>query len=178
MPLSRHTSSDSRGVHRACEFVVSSKGNSRQTHPQTMEASSEVFSEVFWEFSRKHKSPRKWRQFRRSQPPQGTASYSCDLRVTYLRWASQEPTKVATVAQIAAPQGTASYSCDLRMTYLRWASQEPTKVATVAQIAAPRGRRGPTVIPVKRHSARPPSSLRTWRQFRRSQPPPSDGEVT
>ena len=56
--------------------------------------------------------------------------------MTYLRWASQEPTKVATVAQIAAPQGTASYSCDPNMTYLRWAPQEPTKVATVAQIAA------------------------------------------
>ena len=79
--------------------------------------------------------------------PQGTAKshgvprgtrYRCDTRMTYLRWASQEPTKVATVAQIAAPQGAASYSCDLRMTYLRWASQEPTNVATVPQIAAPR----------------------------------------
>ena len=59
--------------------------------------------------------------------------------MTYLSWASQEPAKVATGAQIAVPQWTASYSCDMRMTYLRWASQGPTKVATVAQIAAPPG---------------------------------------
>ena len=59
--------------------------------------------------------------------------------MTYLRWASQEPTKVATVAKIVAPQGTARPSGDPRKTYLRWASQEPTKVATVAQIAAPQG---------------------------------------
>ena len=37
--------------------------------------------------------------------PQGTASYSCDLRKTFLRWTSQEPAKVATIAQIAAPEG-------------------------------------------------------------------------
>ena len=49
------------------------------------------------------RSPRKWRQLRRSQPP-GDRETSCDLRKTYLRWASQEPTKVATVAQIAAPR--------------------------------------------------------------------------
>ena len=76
---------------------------------------------------------------RADRSPQGTASYSCDLRKTPLRWTSQEPTKVATAAQIAAPQGTASYSCDLRKTPLRSTSQEPTKVATVAQIAAPQG---------------------------------------
>ena len=58
---------------------------------------------------------------------------------THLRWASQEPARVATVAQITAPQGAASYRGDLRKTYLRWASQEPTKVATIAQIAAPPG---------------------------------------
>ena len=68
-----------------------------------------------------------------------TGSYSCDLRRAYLRWTSQEPAKVATVAQIAAPQGAASYRGDLRKTYLRWASQEPAKVATVAQIAATQG---------------------------------------
>ena len=83
-------------------------------------------------------SPRKWRPFRRSQPPQRTACYGGDLRKTPLRWASQEPTKVATVAQIAAPQGAASYSGDLRKTQLRWASQEPTKRATVAHFAATR----------------------------------------
>ena len=42
-----------------------------------------------------------------------TASYSCHPNKTPLRWASQEPAQVATVAQIAAPQGTASYSFHL-----------------------------------------------------------------
>eukprot|EP00959_Pyramimonas_sp_CCMP1952_P452903 9467360-Pyramimonas_sp.AAC.1 len=36
--------------------------------------------------------------------PQGTARSRGDPRGTYLGWASQEPTKVATVTQIAAPR--------------------------------------------------------------------------
>ena len=82
------------------------------------------------------RNPRKWRQFRRSQPLRDGEA-SSGPRKTSLRWTSQEPTKVATVSQIAAPQGAARSHCDLRKTYLRWTPQEPAKVATVAQIAAP-----------------------------------------
>ena len=73
--------------------------------------------------------------------------------------------------------GTGRSHGDPRKTSLCWASQEPTKVATVSQIAAPQGRGGLMVIPVRRHSAGPPRSLRKWRQFRRSQPP-RDGEAS
>ena len=45
-----------------------------------------------------------WRQFRRSHPPRDGEA-SSDPRVSHFRWTSQEPTKVATVSQIAAPQG-------------------------------------------------------------------------
>ena len=61
------------------------------------------------------------------------------MRDTPLRRASQEPTQVATVTQIAAPQGAASYSGDQNKTPLRWASQEPAQLATLTQIAAPQG---------------------------------------
>ena len=50
------------------------------------------------------RSTRKWRQFRRSQPPRDGEASSGPRR-TSLCWTSQEPTKVATVSQIAAPQG-------------------------------------------------------------------------
>ena len=49
------------------------------------------------------RSPRKWRRLRSSQAP-GTARPRCHLRRTSLRWPSQEPTIVATVAQLAAPR--------------------------------------------------------------------------
>ena len=82
------------------------------------------------------RSPRKWRQLLRSRPP-----------------------------------GTVRSHGDPRKTPFRWTSQEPTKVATVSQIAAPQGRRGLVVIPLGCPSAGPPTSPRTWRQLRRSQPP-------
>ena len=47
------------------------------------------------------RSPRKWQQFRSSRPP-GPARPHYVLRVTALRWGSQEPTKVASVSQFAA----------------------------------------------------------------------------
>ena len=49
------------------------------------------------------RSPRKWRQFRSSRPP-GPARPHYVLRMTPLRWASHEPTKVASVSQFAAPK--------------------------------------------------------------------------
>ena len=55
------------------------------------------------------------------------------------RWPSQDPTNVATVAQVAAPKGSARSSLDVRGTPLRWTSQDPTKAASVAQVAAPQG---------------------------------------
>ena len=128
------------------------------------------------------RSPRKWRQIRRSQPPHpGTARSHSDLRKTSLHWASQEPTNAATVPQIAAPQGRrglvlmcvgrhcagpprssrrwrqlrgwqlpgrARSRFDPRGARLRWTSQELTKVATVAHLAAP-GAVMPTLDPCK-----------------------------
>ena len=73
--------------------------------------------------------------------PQGAARSSLGVRKTSLCWAFQEPTKVATVSQIAAPQGAARSSLGVRKTPLRWTPQEPTEVATVSQIAAPPGSR-------------------------------------
>ena len=83
---------------------------------------------------------------------------------------------MATVAQIADPQGAARFRFDLRMTSLRWSPQELTNVATVAQMPPPLrgGARGLGMICVWRHCAGPPSSSRTWRQLRRSQPPRDD----
>ena len=49
------------------------------------------------------RSPRKWRQFRTSQPP-GTARPHSDLRMTSLRWTRQQPPQVATVSLLAAPR--------------------------------------------------------------------------
>ena len=50
-----------------------------------------------------------WRQFRTPQCP-GSARPHSDLRMTPLRWASQEPTNVATVSLFAAPRdGEASF---------------------------------------------------------------------
>ena len=48
--------------------------------------------------------PRTWRQFRRSQSPT-VGEATSGPRETSLRWTSHEPTKVATVSQIAAPRG-------------------------------------------------------------------------
>ena len=71
----------------------------------------------------------------------GAARAHSDVRGTPLRWPSQELTKVATAAQIAAPppQGTARSLSDVCGAPLRWPSQELTRVATNAQIAAPQG---------------------------------------
>ena len=49
-------------------------------------------------------TPRGLVGFRRSRPPRD-GEVSSGPRGTSLRWTSQEPTKVATVSQIAAPQG-------------------------------------------------------------------------
>ena len=55
------------------------------------------------------RSQRKWRQFRISQPP-GTSRSHSDVRVTSLRWTSQEPTNVTSVSQVATPRdGDASF---------------------------------------------------------------------
>ena len=50
----------------------------------------------------------------------------------------QEPTKVATVAHVAASPGAARSRRDPFVTALRWTPQEATKVATVAPLPAPR----------------------------------------
>ena len=50
------------------------------------------------------RSPRKCRQLRSWQfPPQGAARSRRDQRTLPIRWTSQEPPKVQTVAQLAAP---------------------------------------------------------------------------
>ena len=71
--------------------------------------------------------------------PPGNGEASSDPRGAPLCWTSQEPTKVATVSQIAARQGRRGLNSDPRSTPLRWTSQEPTEVATVSQIAAHQG---------------------------------------
>ena len=70
-------------------------------------------------------------------PPQGAARSSQHTRMTSLRGACPEPTKAATVAQVAAAppnNGVAMSGLDARMMSLCWASQAPTKMATFAQV--------------------------------------------
>ena len=54
----------------------------------------------------------------------------------------QQPSKVATVSQIAAPQGWRGLIWVRPWPSLCWAPQQASKVATVSQIAAPQGWRG------------------------------------
>ena len=54
---------------------------------------------------------------------QGDARSSLDLRGAHLRWTSQEPTHVSTVAQVAARQGAASSSVHLLGAPRRWTSR-------------------------------------------------------
>ena len=67
------------------------------------------------------------------------ARSSLDLRDAPLRWTSQGPTNVATVAQVPARRGAARSSLDLRGAQLRWTSQDSTKVATITQVVAHKG---------------------------------------
>eukprot|EP00959_Pyramimonas_sp_CCMP1952_P395094 8278101-Pyramimonas_sp.AAC.1 len=48
------------------------------------------------------RSPRKWEHSRKSQPPRTVRSHG-GLRGTPLGWPSQEPTKRATLSQMATP---------------------------------------------------------------------------
>ena len=83
--------------------------------------------------------------------PPGMARSNLNPRRTSLCWTPEQPSKVATVSQIAAggnsltdrsPPGMARSSMDPRRTSLCWTPQQPSKVATVSQIAAPQGWRG------------------------------------
>ena len=141
------------------------------------------------------RSQQEWRQFHISQP-RGTSRSHSDVRVTSLRWTSQEPTNVTSVPS-SQPPGTARPHYVLRVAPLRWTSQEPPKsatvsqrqtpgeatphsdlrTATVSQFAAPQGQRGLILICVWRHAAGPPRSPRTWRQLRSSQAR-KDGEAS
>ena len=153
------------------------------------------------------RSPRKRRQFRRSHPPgrrglmlipirrhsagpprspRNCRDKFADRRAPRdTELSCRSPYDVALPGAHASgdsfadrsPPKTVRSHGDPRKTSLCWASQEPTKEATVSQIAAPQERRGLMVIPVRRHCAGPPRSLRKWQQFRRSQPP-RDGEVS
>ena len=88
-----------------------------------------------------------------------------------LRWASQEPTNVATVSLFAAPRdGEASL----------WSAYDIAPVGLLGPrercgnfaIRNPQGRRGLALVSVWHPSAGPPRSPRTWREFRSSQPLP------
>ena len=108
------------------------------------------------------RSPRRWRQFRSSQPPGPSRPHS-DLRVTSLRWTRQQPPKVVMVSLRAAPRdGEVSFrsvpgahgggkSIAVRSPpgrpgfilirvgrHAAGSPQEPTNVTTVSQFAAPR----------------------------------------
>ena len=69
--------------------------------------------------------------------PPGIARSNLDPRKTSLRWTSQQPSKLATVSQIAAPPGCAKSNLSLRSTAACWTPQQPSKAATVSQFAAP-----------------------------------------
>ena len=73
--------------------------------------------------------------------PQGIARSSLGVRMTSLRWASQELTNVLTAAQLAAPQEDARSRLCVRMTSLRWDSQELTKRADDCAVGSTPGRR-------------------------------------
>ena len=64
-----------------------------------------------WHHSSGHpQGSRAWRQFRITRPP-GTARLHCNERMTSLRWASQELTKVATCSQFVAPRDGEASLC-------------------------------------------------------------------
>ena len=83
----------------------------------------------------------------------------------------KRPTKVATVALVAAPQGAARSRRGPFDTPLRWASQEPTKVAKmaiVAQFAAPQGAARSRLdlrVPPLRWASQEPTKVATVVQF-------------
>ena len=94
------------------------------------------------------------------------------LRMTPLRWASQEPPKVASVSQFAAPRdGDASFwfVCNATPPGLRGAPERGDSFA----VCSPQGRRRLILICVSRHSAWSPRTPRKWRRFRSSRPPGS-----
>ena len=75
-------------------------------------------------------------------PPRGTPGMirsSLSPRRTSQCWTPQQPSKAATVPQIAAPPGMVRSNLNPRSPPLRWTPQQPSKVATVSQIAAPQG---------------------------------------
>ena len=72
--------------------------------------------------------------------PPGMVRSKMNLRRSRLRWTPPQPSKVATVSQIAdPPPGMVRSNLSLRMSPLRWTPQQLSKVATVSQIAAPQG---------------------------------------
>ena len=114
------------------------------------------------------RSPRKWRQFRRSQPPKGRRGLIPGPRRTSLRWACQVPTNVATVSQIAAPQGRRGLKVVPVRRHSAGPPRNPRTWRQFRRSQPPKGIRGLIWTRVRRHSAGPPSSLRNRRQFRRS----------
>ena len=140
------------------------------------------------------RSHRNWRQFHSSQPSGTARPHSAwsayDTTPLGLPGADESGGSFA----VRSPQGTWSPLSGLRMTPSRCASQDAALKDGEASfwfaydtiplgppgahdsgdsfaVRSPQGRRGFFLARVGHHSAGPPGSPRTWRQFRNSQPP-------